>query len=879
MYIYPGEAFWLENRQGNTQDVFLTGNLVFDAASSVVLYPALNLFSYPYSTRIALNDTELSLDGATGAAAASGADQIIEPMAPNQFWLLDDPESPNHGMWLDQDNLLANETLIMGNGYWFNRVSSENFEWTEPRPYADVFPTDGTPPVIENMELNAAGTELTLTIATWGMPGELLDIFYQDLDETDSFDSESGWCVAEDNIDVGGLSAVVWTDAGSVDRPAISDIFARYYLVARGDIDTDNDGIPDAQELFIDGTDPESIDSRPYGGSAWLVPCRIEAEDYNTGGEGVAYHDASSGNSGGQYRGDDVDIYASDDEGPGYRVYMNAANEWMEYTVFAETSGIYEVAVRCATPYDSRALRIFIDGVDVSGAILLPNTGGWDIFQSVLLENISLTEGEHIVQIRADTHYFYVNYFEIGAAGTVAGVTREAFSGVTPSVPCRMEAEDFDKGGPGIAYRDTTAGNAGGAYRTNDHVDIYATDDMDGGYRVYMNAAGEWLEYTLNADVEGMYDIALRVATPYDHRALSVWVDGVNVSGTTMLPNTGGWDIFQTIVIENVNLTAGDHVVRVSGEIHYFYINFLDVGAAGSVSGERREAFSGVTPSMPCRMEAEDFDKGGPGIAYRDTTAGNAGGAYRTNDHVDIYATDDADGGYRVYMNAAGEWLEYTVNADEEGTYDIALRVATPYDNRALSVWVDGVNVSGTTMLPNTGGWDIFQTVIIPDVAFTAGTHVIRIAVDTHYLYVNYIEIGEVTFSSGPFGGTPWVVPGRIEAEDFDVDGPGRSYLDTTPGNAGAAYRPDVDVDIYTMTDGSGGYRVYANAANEWAGYTIAVPADGLYDIALRVATPYDNRQVAISIDDTDVSGAMPLPNTGGWDIFQTIVLEDVWLT
>ena len=41
----------------------------------------------------------------------------------------------------------------------------------------------------------------------------------------------------------------------------------------------------------------------------------------------------------------------------------------------------------------------------------------------------------------------------------------------------------------------------------------------------------------------------------------------------------------------------------------------------------------------------------------------------------------------------------------------------------------------------------------------------------------------------------PIPVPGRIEAEDYDTNGPGISYYDTTPGNSGAAYRND-DVDI-----------------------------------------------------------------------------------
>jgi hypothetical protein len=47
-----------------------------------------------------------------------------------------------------------------------------------------------------------------------------------------------------------------------------------------------------------------------------------------------------------------------------------------------------------------------------------------------------------------------------------------------------------------------------------------------------------------------------------------------------------------------------------------------------------------------------------------------------------------------------------------------------------------------------------------------------------------------------PYRGTPFVVPGLIEAEDFDNGGEGVAYHDLTPGNQGGAYRTDVDVDI-----------------------------------------------------------------------------------
>ncbi|MEG2001139.1 MAG: hypothetical protein RR053_07095, partial [Evtepia sp.] len=41
------------------------------------------------------------------------------------------------------------------------------------------------------------------------------------------------------------------------------------------------------------------------------IPGVLQMEDYDYGGEGVAYHNNSPGNEGGAYRSDDVDLYSS----------------------------------------------------------------------------------------------------------------------------------------------------------------------------------------------------------------------------------------------------------------------------------------------------------------------------------------------------------------------------------------------------------------------------------------------------------------------------------------------------------------------------------------------------------------------------------------
>ena len=45
---------------------------------------------------------------------------------------------------------------------------------------------------------------------------------------------------------------------------------------------------------------------------------------------------------------------------------------------------------------------------------------------------------------------------------------------------------------------------------------------------------------------------------------MHVEIDGVNVTGAIAIPNTVGWQTWQTLSVSGINLTAGRHVVKVS---------------------------------------------------------------------------------------------------------------------------------------------------------------------------------------------------------------------------------------------------------------------------------------------------------------------------
>jgi PKD repeat protein len=141
--------------------------------------------------------------------------------------------------------------------------------------------------------------------------------------------------------------------------------------------------------------------------------------------------------------------------------------------------------------------------------------------------------------------------------------------------------------------------------------------------------------------------------------------------------------------------------------------------------------------TIPGTLQAEDYDLGGEGVAYHDTTAGNLGGVYR-HDDVDIEQLD-TDGSPNVGWIRAGEWMAYTVNVSTAGTYDAGFRVASSHAGSTVQVYVDdGTTPVATVSVPNTGAWPVFQTVSAL-VTLPAGQHRLVLKFPTDYVNINWI--------------------------------------------------------------------------------------------------------------------------------------------
>jgi len=159
----------------------------------------------------------------------------------------------------------------------------------------------------------------------------------------------------------------------------------------------------------------------PYGGSAAAIPGKVEAENFDEGGEAVAYHDSDPSNNGGQYRlAEGVDIETCSDTGGGYNVGYMSNDEWIEYTVNVAAAGTYTIQARVASLNTGGNFHIEFDGIDKTGNISVPSTGGWQTWTTVS-DSVTLSSGTQIMRfVNADSGDEYnLNYFNFIATSVL----------------------------------------------------------------------------------------------------------------------------------------------------------------------------------------------------------------------------------------------------------------------------------------------------------------------------------------------------------------------------------------------------------------------------------------------------------------------------
>jgi hypothetical protein len=152
-----------------------------------------------------------------------------------------------------------------------------------------------------------------------------------------------------------------------------------------------------------------------------------------------------------------------------------------------------------------------------------------------------------------------------------------------------------------------------------------------------------------------------------------------------------------------VNLSAGQHTIRLQATADGWNINWFKLFATAQV--------------IPGRVEAESYS----------TMYG-------------IQTETCSEGGQDVGYIDANDWMDYTVNVASTGTYTVNYRVAlNTGETGGVNFIVDGVSQK-TTSLPSTGGWQKWVTVS-DTVTLSASVHTIRLKATAKGWNINWFEL------------------------------------------------------------------------------------------------------------------------------------------
>lgn len=256
------------------------------------------------------------------------------------------------------------------------------------------------------------------------------------------------------------------------------------------------------------------------------------------------------------------------------------------------------------------------------------------------------------------------------------------------SVPGKIEAEHFDKGGEGRGYHEKNNNtNPKIDFRSSENNKVWLEDCSEGGHHTGIDVKGEWLAYTADITPFSTYDIELQVATARAGAYCHIEVDGRDVSGRITVPNTGGWQNWTKVEVSGVKLPVGKHEIRVVSQGRAFNLNYLYFYTAPDAQNAFQQ---NASASGLISLEAENFHykTSQSGKTWSRIPRSGASGARA------MEAGPDKGTSINTGYAAKSPSLVFSVNFVKTGTHYVWVRMFSP-DDRGDSVHVgfDGAQI------------------------------------------------------------------------------------------------------------------------------------------------------------------------------------------
>lgn len=229
---------------------------------------------------------------------------------------------------------------------------------------------------------------------------------------------------------------------------------------------------------------------------------------------------------------------------------------------------------------------------------------------------------------------------------------------------------------------------------------------------------------------------------------------GDTVTISVVLPD-GATNISDTYIIDfsingtsigtNYTTNSRKYAVTETGE---FEVSVKVMDTSSKVVGSAKAKFIGCNatepfvspiPNIPGIIEAENFDRGCPEVSYYDTDSKDEGDANYRDDETGVDVVS-AGSGTAIGFTAKGEWLNYTVNIKEKGSYTIKATVASGSTTSAFSVNVGSNKASFSVPQTADNSWDTYEEITKPIKIDQTGEQVIKITIDASYCNIDKLE-------------------------------------------------------------------------------------------------------------------------------------------
>lgn len=188
-----------------------------------------------------------------------------------------------------------------------------------------------------------------------------------------------------------------------------------------------------------------------------------------------------------------------------------------------------------------------------------------------------------------------------------------------------------------------------------------------------------------------------------------------------------------------------------------------------------------------------------------------------------------------------------------------ASTTSAPENIASLELYINDVLVRSITSAPFTWGYSGQNDTLLENI--TEGTYELKLVLtdDRGRTKENSITVTSTDYPTRPFSGTPHLIPGTIQLEDYDIGGSGLAFLDTTVGNSGGAYRTDAGEDV-DISVGATGYIISDLKPNEFTRYTVNVTEEGLYEMIINYKTfSTTSKSIAAYLLPRDLSSSTEL--------------------